>query len=308
MIQDKPSLGIALMFGFCIIAPLGDAIAKLLADKVPLAEVVLVRFGVQALVLVPMVILTGRRWQVRRATFALTFLRTLLHITGIAAMFTALRYLPLADAIAIAFVMPFFMLFLGKYVLKEQVGARRLWACVIGFAGTLLIVQPSFRDVGWAALLPVFVAANFSFFMMLTRQIAKDIDPISLQAVSGVIAVLLILPLIGLGRITGRTSFEMLSPDLWLGGLLLSIGLLGTLAHLLMSWSLRYAPSATLAPMQYLEIPFATLLGLLIFGELPNLLASLGICITMAAGLYIVFRERATARHQDAAIVPPPPA
>ncbi|MEM7321422.1 MAG: DMT family transporter, partial [Pseudomonadota bacterium] len=80
--------------------------------------------------------------------------------------------------------------------------------------------------------------------------------------------------------------------------LLLAIGLLGTGAHLLMTWSLRYAPSATLAPMQYLEIPIATLFGWLIFSDLPNGLASLGICVTISAGLYIILREHSTARSE----------
>jgi len=82
--------------------------------------------------------------------------------------------------------------------------------------------------------------------------------------------------------------------------LLVAIGIIGTLAHLLMTWSLRFAPSATLAPMQYLEIPFATLIGWLVFRDLPNGLAAVGISITMAAGLYVVFRERTIAR--DASI------
>jgi drug/metabolite transporter (DMT)-like permease len=80
--------------------------------------------------------------------------------------------------------------------------------------------------------------------------------------------------------------------------------LVGTLAHLLMTWSLRFAPSATLAPMQYLEIPMAALVGLMVFGEFPNGLALAGICVTIAAGLYVILRERVTAR----APAPPPAA
>lgn len=68
------------------------------------------------------------------------------------------------------------------------------------------------------------------------------------------------------------------------------IGVLGTLAHLLMTWSLKFAPSATLAPMQYLEIPFATLIGWLIFSDFPNGLALAGIAVTMASGLYVIYR------------------
>jgi drug/metabolite transporter (DMT)-like permease len=89
-------------------------------------------------------------------------------------------------------------------------------------------------------------------------------------------------------------------PDTRDAVLLVSVGVLGTLAHLLMTWSLRFAPAATLAPVQYLEIPFATLIGWLIFRDLPNGLALAGIIVTVGAGLYIVLRERAMAR-----LVPP---
>lgn len=301
MTKDKPLLGIALMLGFCIVAPIGDAVAKLLGNSVPLAQVVLVRFALQAIILIPLVWATQRLWRMNGRIFWLTLLRTILHILGIAAMFTALRYLPLADAVAIVFVMPFFMLLLGRFVLQETVGHRRLIACLVGFSGTLLVVQPSFAEVGWPALLPVFVAANFSVFMLITRQIAKETDPISLQAVSGVMAVIMITPFMVSGISMDLPLLAMITPDSQQWGLLLSIGILGTGAHLLMTWSLRYAPSATLAPMQYLEIPIAALLGLVIFNDLPNALAALGMAITMVAGVYIILRERASEREQAAA-------
>ena len=305
MMSDKPVLGILLMLGFCAVAPMGDAVAKLLGQSVPLGQLLLLRFAIQAIVLIPLVFLTGRLWRMRGRVLMLTFVRTLLHIAGIGAMFTALQYLPLADAVAIAFVMPFLMLLLGKFVLGEEVGMRRILACAVGFCGTLLVIQPSFAEIGWPALWPLAVAVVFSLFMLVTRQIAKETDPVGLQAVSGVMAVGLLLPLIGVGQIAGIEPLTLISPDGREWGLLLAIGLLGTLAHLLMTWSLRYAPSATLAPMQYLEIPVATLFGWMIFQDLPNRLATVGSCVTICAGLYIVQRERAAARiarRNDAAI------
>ena len=77
--------------------------------------------------------------------------------------------------------------------------------------------------------------------------------------------------------------------------MLTATGVLGTFAHLLMTWGLRFAPTATLASMQYLEIPVAVLLGWMIFGDLPNALAALGIGLTISAGLYAVLRERRAA-------------
>ncbi|MEP4197479.1 MAG: DMT family transporter [Aliishimia sp.] len=296
MAQDRPLLGILLMLGFCVVAPMGDTVAKLLGESLPLGQLLFVRFAVQALILIPLVWLTGREWRMQGRVLKLTFLRTCLHIFGIGAMFTALQYLPLADAVAIAFVMPFLMLLLGKYVLKEEVGPRRLAACVVGFMGTLLVIQPSFMEIGWPSLWPLVVAVNFSIFMLVTRQIAKETDPVGLQAVSGVMAVAMMGPLLFVVQTWGIKMMTFVSPSSWEWTLLFSIGALGTIAHLLMTWSLRFAPSATLAPMQYLEIPVATFFGWLIFKDLPNGMASVGILITIGAGLYIVILERANAR------------
>lgn len=281
------------MIGFCAIAPLGDAIAKLLGQTVPLMQLLLVRFAAQAVLLLPIIWMTGRSLAMTPRVLRLTVLRTGLHIVGIAAMFAALWFLPLADAVAIAFVMPFIMLLLGRLVLDEEVGPRRLIACAVGFAGTLLVIQPSFANVGWPALLPLLVALVFALYMLVSRQIAKECDPLSLQAVSGMMATaaLTVATLAASG--SDMPMLGLKAPDLREGLLLAAIGAIGTAAHLLMTWSLRFAPSATLAPMQYLEIPFATAIGWLIFADLPNGLAALGIAITVAAGLYIVFRERA---------------
>ncbi|SHI79053.1 Threonine/homoserine efflux transporter RhtA [Shimia gijangensis] len=296
MPQDRPLLGIMLMLGFCVLAPLGDAVAKVLGQTVPLGQLLFVRFGVQALILVPFILATGRPWRMQGRLLRLTILRTVLHIIGIAAMFSALRFLPLADAVAIAFVMPFIMLLLGRLVLHEEVGMRRVAACGVGFLGTLLVIQPSFAEVGLPALLPLVVAVVFSLFMLITRQIAKETDPISLQAVSGTMATVALIPLFVIGHPMGWGELQLIATGPQTSALLLFIGVLGTLAHLLMTWSLRYAPSATLAPMQYLEIPIATFIGWLMFSDLPNGLAAVGICITIASGLYIVLRERAMSR------------
>ncbi|WP_093995953.1 DMT family transporter [Octadecabacter ascidiaceicola] len=296
---DRPFLGILLMLGFCVLAPLGDAMAKVLGNDMSVGFLVFVRFLVQAALLLPLVWLLKYPLPSGTRLLRLTALRTALHIAGITLMFSSLQYLELADAIAIAFVMPFIMLLLGKIFLNEFVGPHRLVACSIGFIGTLLVVQPNFVEVGLPALLPLGVAVVFALFMLVTRKIAKDVDPIGLQALSGVMAV----PVVGAALLifpnTTLLATQPIVGNVW--WLLLVLGGLGTLAHLLMTWSLRFAPSATLAPMQYLEIPIGTVIGYLLFKDLPNGLAALGICITMAAGLYIILRERAISRRPEAA-------
>lgn len=296
MTVDRPVLGISLMLGFCVVAPMADALAKLLGERIGVAQLVTIRMIVQVLLLTPIVWWAGLSLRMSARSYRLASIRAVLHILGIGMMFLSLRYLPLADAVAIAFVMPFIMLILGHFVLGEEVGHRRIIACCVGFAGTLMVVQPSFAEVGWPALLPMGVALDFALFMLVTRQLAKETDPIALQVVSGIVACAILIPLLLLLSPLAVPGIELTVPQGVTWVLLLAMGTLGTIGHLLMTWSLRFAPSATLAPMQYLEIPVATLIGWLIFSDFPDGLALVGIVVTIVAGLYIIARERAVSR------------
>ncbi len=304
---DRPLLGVSLMLGFCALAPLSDAMAKLIGTAVPLGQVMLVRFAVQTILLWPLV---ARGGHVIRLTPGLTWLlvaRMLLQLAGMWAMFLSLRYLPLADAIAIAYVMPFLMLLLGWLVLDEDVGARRFAACIVGFCGTLMVMQPSFSNVGWVAALPLLVAVIFTLYMLVTRRVCREMDPIPLQAVNGLMGTALLFPIILLAEGTGWAELDPVDPGAREIGLLAAVGILGTMSHMFMTWSLRFAPASTLAPMQYLEIPFAALFGWLIFAQFPDGLARVGILVVMASGLYIIWRERQLLRLQARPLPPPMP-
>ena len=305
MISDRPLIGLLFVFAFCLLAPLGDALVKVVGMGAPLMVLLLSRFVFQAVSLAPVVLLSGRKFPTDRRIFGLICLRSLFHILGIGMMFTALRLLPLADAIAIVFVFPFILLFLGRFVLGEEVGRDRIFACVLGFCGCLLVIKPSFAEVGIVALLPVAVAFAFSTFMLITRSIAKECDPISLQATSGGISTAMLLVVwllvwLGAGHPAPYDLTIMLPASERIAWLLLAIGALGTAGHLCMTIALRFAPSATLAPLQYVEIPIATFLGWLFFGELPDGLAALGIMITTGAGVFVVMSERQTLSTQVA--------
>jgi drug/metabolite transporter (DMT)-like permease len=293
---DRPVMGIALMLGFCVLAPLSDAIAKVLGESVPILQLVLIRFALQGALLAPVVWLSTRSFRMPTGVMALVVLRTVIHIAGVGLMFLSLTFLPLAECIAIAFVMPFILLLLGHLWLGEEVGPRRLIACAVGFIGTLMVIQPTFADVGLPALLPLGVALLFALFMLVTRQIAHLVDPVSLQATSGGIAAAILLPIMALGVAADLPGLGVVLPTGAEAALILTLGITATAGHLLMTWSLRFAPSATLAPMQYLEIPVATLLGWLVFAQLPNGLAAAGIAVTIASGLYVVLREHAVSR------------
>ena len=291
MIADRPIIGIAFILGFCLFAPMSDTAAKSIALTTPLLVLLLARYVAQWLLPLPLILSSERSLAMTPKIARIILARSVVHIAGVAVMFSAYRYLPLADALAIAFVFPFIMLVMGKFFLGEQVGVRRLGACTVGFFGTLLIIQPSFATVGSAALLPLLVAFLFALLVLLTRQIAKDYDPVCLQSASGLVSTVILFAAWAATRHLQVFDLQIIMPTTGQAQTLVLIGVFGTLAHLAMTYAVRFAPSTTLAPMQYVELPIATALGWMIFSEFPNGIAAIGILITILCGLAVIYFE-----------------
>lgn len=285
----RPLFGMALVLLFCALAPLGDAAAKLVGPHVPLLQVLLVRFAAP-LLLVPFVRPGLCAIAASPRLLRLVVVRSALHVSATAAFFGSLLYLELADAVAIAFAMPFVLLLLGRYFGGEEAGPRRVVASMVGFAGTLLVVQPSFANVGAPALLPLLVAVLFALFMLVTRQLAVAADAVALQAAGGIALAPFLAVTLLIAALAGRV--EPVVPDGRSTLLLVAMGTLGIMSHLVMTWGLRHVSASTVAPMQYVEIPIATLIGWLVFGDWPDGTAAVGIAVIVAAGLAIVWLER----------------
>lgn len=283
-----------MMIGFCVLAPASDALVKILGDGIPLLQVLIARFMAQLLLLRRNLWISRHYTWMRADRIGLVILRSVLHLVAIAFFFLSLRYLPLADAIAIAYVLPFLILAVGWFT-GDRASPLTLGLCLLGFVGTLMVVQPSFADVGWPALLPIVVAVLFTGFMFITRKISKHIEPIDLQAANGVCAMVILLPIAVVGKSLEIPMLMMVPVSNVELLYLIGLGVLGTLAHLMMTWALRFASAPTVAPVQYLEIPFAALYGWLIFKDLPNGLSAIGIVVTITAGLLVLRYSKASA-------------
>jgi len=296
MTKDRTLLGILCMIGFALIAPGMDAFAKATPDYIPVMQILAFRFGIQLLLLLPLVLSMGLFYRPDVRESALHLMRALMIVAATGLFFTALRYMPIANAIAIFFVEPFILTLLGGLILREEVGPRRIIACICGFAGAVLVIRPSFQELGVVALFPLGTALCFAIYMIMTRQMAKRLHPFVLQSHTALAACVIILPL--LVAFEGSGS-ELLDPAMPYGlaiWTLLGVGVISTISHLFISFALRFAPAATVAPLQYLEIVSATALGFWVFGDFPDGLTWIGVAIIVASGLYVFMRERALER------------
>ena len=289
---DKPVLGILFMIGFCITAPIMDGMAKLTPNEVPVLQIVAARFGVQVVILIPLAIMMGVAMRPTARDVVGHLMRGLMLLLATFCFFSAIRYMPIANAMAIFFVEPFILTLMGGLLLGEQVGPRRIIACVIGFIGALFVIQPSFQELGFVALLPLGTAVTFAAYMILTRTMSDRQHPIALQAYTALGASLLILPLIVGFEGTNNPWLDPVWPNQFAMMALLAVGILATISHLLLSVALKLAPTATIAPLQYLEIAGSVAVGYVLFQDFPDSLTWLGIAIIVGSGLYVFARER----------------
>lgn len=296
MSQDRILAGIALMIAFCVVAPMLDVFAKLAAATVPVGQITAARFIGQGLVMLPIVLVMRLSWQMDRRTLGLVVLRAVMLILSTYCFVAAIRLMPIADALAIAFVEPFILLLLGWFLFGDEVGPRRIAASCVGFGGALLVIQPSLAVFGPVALFPLGTAVFFAFYMLVTRQLAARMHPVTMQFHTSLAGAAICVPLLWAFEGSGIASLDPVMPRgmdwVWLAG----VGFWAAISHIFMTYALKFAPAATLAPLHYLEIVAAVALGYLVFGDFPNPMTWAGIAVIVASGLYIIHRERITAR------------
>jgi len=297
MATDTTLRGIVLMLTFCMIAPLLDVSAKLAAEGgIPVGQITTARFFVQGVLMLPVVWVMGMSLHLTPRALAFTILRAVFLILSTFSFVSGIAVMPVADALAIAFVEPFILLILGRLIFGDHVGPRRIAACAVGFSGAILVIQPSIAVFGWVALWPLGTAFFFAFYMLVTRAISAWMHPVAMQFHTSWTGLLICLPVMLLGSGSGIASLDPVWPAgpnwLWLVG----VGFWAAVSHMSITYALKYAPSATLAPLHYSEIVVAVALGYLIFGDFPNATTWTGIVVIVAAGLYMIHRERLAAR------------
>lgn len=284
------------MLAFCTLAPLLDVSAKLASATIPVGQIVTARFVVQFALMLPVLWLMAIPMALSPRAIGLIALRAAFLMLSTYSFVAAISVMPVADALAIAFVEPFILLILGRLLFGDEVGPRRIAASIVGFCGALLVIQPSLAAFGLVALWPLGTAFFFAFYMLSTRQVAGFMHPVAMQFHTSWTGILMCLPVMLLSEGTGWAEFDPVMPKgfawLWLFG----VGFWAALSHMCMTYALKFAPSATLAPLHYLEIVAAVALGYAIFGDFPNALTWAGIVVIVASGLYIIYRERVAAR------------
>jgi drug/metabolite transporter (DMT)-like permease len=205
---------------------------------------------------------------------------------GVIAMilaFYAYQSMPLAEASALSFTRTLWMVPLAIFVLRENIGPRRLAATVIGFGGVLLMLHPS---VAISLSVPAFAALASAFLIALSvtgmKIMTRDHSLLTIVAWAAVLGLLLSIPL-------ALTQWRW--PRLGDLALLSTMGILGLGNQACYVKAVSLGDAAAVVPIDYTRLIFSLVVGFLLFHETPNLMTMAGAAIVIASTLYITVRE-----------------
>ena len=293
--------GIACILGAVTLFTIQDTTIKWLSGDFPLHEIVFIRAAVATVIMLVVIHFEGGIRLLRTARPALHLARGLLIVVTNSCFFAAIVVMPLADAVAVFFVAPLLITALSTIFLGEKVGVRRWSAVVIGMAGVIVMLRPGGDSLQLILLLPMIAAVCYAVMQLITRRLGVT-DRASVMAFY--VHLTFVVVGAGMGLVCGDGRFEVADnpslefllrawsvPDAREVALLLIIGVLSAIGAYLMTQAYRTSEATVVAPFEYAALPFAMLWGLIVFGDVPDSQALLGMTLIVGSGLFVLYRE-----------------
>lgn len=265
-----------------------DTLSKYLVAHYPAAALVWLRYVLQTLVMLAVFLPRMGLRLVRTSSPGLQLLRGLMLVVSSVVFVVALLHMQIAEVASIVFLAPIIVALAGGPLLGERVGTRTWLALAGGFAGVLLIIRPGGGAFTWWALLPLACAFLFAGYQILTRKLAGRDDPITTLFYPGLIACFVVPPVF-------PGAFEVPTVPLH-AAMLAAIGILGGVGHFMLIRAHALAPATLLAPFGYTQLVVVLALGWLVFGQLPDAVALIGIALIASSGLALIAARARTGR------------
>lgn len=261
-----------------------DTIVKYLGPRYPVEILVWIRWGVPAL-LMTLLFAPKMHWGLLRTNnLKLHCVRGAALILSSICFFTALKFLPLAEATGLNYLTPILVTLMAACVLRERITRPRWIFVIAGFAGMLLIVRPGGATLHTASLFALGAAALNATFQILTRKLADENLMVLVFYPSLVGAVVMTFAVPFFGHPSSYPVSDLL--------LFLAIGTLGALGHFLFIQAFQRAPASAISPFTYIQLVWSTLAGWLTFGAFPDGWALAGMIVIGASGILLILYER----------------
>lgn len=283
--HERSGLLLALC-GFAVLS-CGDAVIKTMAGEWSPLAVGALRFALGAVGLSALLALNEGVPGFRPTRPLLQVARGLCLAIASLLFFCAIFVMPLAEATAVAFLSPLLTALLSGPLLGEKVRPQVWIASLVAFAGVTLILQPNVAELGWVGLLPLASAAFFSLMMIANRAAAGQGSALSMQVFVALTAAPVLAVVALIGHVSGVEMLQVVWPDWTVIARCAVVALSASTAHWLIYLGTTRAGAATIAPMTYVQLLVASVLGWLLFGDRPGLATLAGAAVIICAGLYL---------------------
>ena len=293
MQQDERSGLVLAASGFALLS-VGDAVVKTMAGEWSPIAVAALRFAIGAFALSVLLWRSEGAAGFRASNPLLQVARGACLAGATICFFSAIFVMPLADTMALTFLSPIFVALLSGPLLGEEVRSEVWLVSAIALTGVALILRPNLAVLGWQALLPIGSAAFFALMVIANRATKGQGSALSMQAFIALWATPFLIAAALAGSWTGAPSLALTMPDWTIAARCALVALTATCAHWLAYLGTMRAGAATIAPTTYIQIVVASVLGYLVFGDIPDLLTLTGAAIVIAAGLILWRRTPAT--------------
>lgn len=266
-----------------------DALVKLASERHPTGQIVFFRNLFALLPLSFFIRQAGGIAVLRTRRLGQHVIRSIGGLASMVAGFLAYSFMPLADAMAIGISGPIFLTALSVPLLGEQVGWRRWAAVIVGFIGILIITRPGSGVFGAAAFLPLTGAVFYAVAMVQIRKLSSTEPPACIVFYFTMVSMLL-----------GAASlpWQWVTPTPLTLVYLVSIGLVGGIAQMIMTHAFRLAPVSVVGPFDYTGLIFGAIFGFAIWNQVPDRFVWLGAAVIIASGIYILHRETVRRRER----------
>lgn len=282
-------IGIALIVAATLVMILQHSLVKALAAEMSILEIVFFRTATAVLFFLPWMLRSGLAiFGTER--IGLHILRATFQTFSAFGFFLGFAIVPLATVTALHFTTPIFVVLIGIFILGERVSVRRWSAILAGFVGTMLILRPGFSTVGYGELLVLGSAVAWACAIIVIKVLSRTDTSVTITAYMYVLMTPATLI---------AASFDWTWPTLEQYGWLVAIGLTGALGHVLMAEALKRGDTHVVTPFDFFRLIWATLIGILLFGESVDNLVWIGGTIVIASVSYIAWRERQIAISQS---------
>ncbi len=283
------NLRVGLLIGLAGFAALsvGDGVVKSMSHAWPGTAVAALRYTIGAVGLGIILLITQGKSAFYLPKPKMQLLRGFSVALATVAFFSSIFLMPLATATSIQFTSPMITAVLSALFLGERINRTTILSTIIAFAGVMVVLRPGFGDLGWTAILPILAALGMAMLMIGNRAVSDSGSVLLMQFWVAAFASPILIAVAAVGHISGVEALHIEWPHWSVIARCALVAVTATISHMLVYMATMRASAANVAPMVYIQLLVAIIIGATFYGDWPDAISLIGAAMIVGAGIWL---------------------